>query len=51
MYILVKLAKALRILGFDTFYKNDISDKTIVDIAEKEQRIVLTRDAGLLKHK
>lgn len=46
-----KLAKALRILGFDTIYKNDISDKTIADLAEKEQRIVLTRDAGLLKHK
>ena len=46
-----KLAKALRILGFDTIYENDISDKTIVEVAEKEQRIVLTRDIGLLKHK
>ncbi len=46
-----KLAKALIILGIDTIYKNDFFDKCIVEIAEKEQRIVLTRDAGLLKHK
>jgi len=46
-----KLAKALRLLGFDTCYKNDYVDKTIVQIAEAEKRIVLTRDVNLLKHK
>ena len=46
-----KLAKALRILGFDTNYQNDYSDKSVVEIAEKSDRIVLTRDVGLLKHK
>lgn len=46
-----KLAKALRILGFDTDYQNDYSDKSVVEIAEKSDRIVLTRDVGLLKHK
>ncbi|MEJ7681829.1 MAG: Mut7-C RNAse domain-containing protein [Segetibacter sp.] len=46
-----KLAKALRILGFDTIYQNNYSDKSVVEIAEREQRIVLTRDVGLLKHK
>lgn len=46
-----KLAKALRILGFDTNYQNDYSDKSIVEIAEKAYRIVLTRDVGLLKPK
>lgn len=46
-----KLAKALRMLGFDTSYKNDYSDHTIADIAANENRIVLTRDIGLLKHK
>ncbi|WP_018614243.1 Mut7-C RNAse domain-containing protein [Segetibacter koreensis] len=46
-----RLARALRILGFDTLYKNDFSDKFIVEIAEIEQRVVLTRDIGLLKHK
>lgn len=46
-----KLAKALRILGFDTSYQNCFSDKLIVEIAEKEDCIVLTRNVGLLKHK
>ncbi|MCC9137818.1 Mut7-C ubiquitin/RNAse domain-containing protein [Pontibacter silvestris] len=46
-----KLAKALRMLGFNTLYQNDYTDKTIATIAEQENRIVLTRDVGLLKHK
>lgn len=46
-----KLAKALRMLGFDAVYENDYDDKTIAAKAEAEQRIVLTRDVGLLKHK
>lgn len=46
-----KLAKALRIFGFDTIYENNLPDKMVAGIAEKDQRIVLTRDKGLLKHK
>jgi uncharacterized protein len=46
-----KLAKLLRLLGFDTIYRNDFTDKAIVAIVKEEQRIVLTRDIGLLKHK
>lgn len=46
-----KLARGLRLLGVDTSYQNDYSDRLIVEIAEKEERIVLTRDIGLLKHK
>jgi len=46
-----KLARALRLFGFDTFYENNYSDKTIVELAEKEERIILTRDRNLLKHK
>jgi len=46
-----KLAKALRMLGFDTAYENNYADETIVDLADAEKRIVLTRDTGLLKHK
>lgn len=46
-----KLARALRMLGFDTSYENDYSDKAIAQIAETDKRIVLTRDVGLLKHK
>jgi uncharacterized protein with PIN domain len=46
-----KLAKALRILGFDACYQNDYDDKTIASLAAREKRLVLTRDIGLLKHK
>lgn len=46
-----KLAKALRMLGFDALYENDYDDRTIASTAESEQRIVLTRDVGLLKQK
>lgn len=45
-----KLARLLRMLGFDTLYRNDYGDAEIVDIAAHEQRIVLTRDRRLLHH-
>ncbi|QCR22667.1 Mut7-C RNAse domain-containing protein [Pontibacter sp. SGAir0037] len=45
------LAKNLRLLGFDTLYQNTYSDREIATIAEAENRIVLTRDVGLLKQK
>jgi uncharacterized protein with PIN domain len=43
-----KLAKLMRLLGFDSLYRNDYSDKEVVNIAVDEQRIVLTRDRRLL---
>jgi len=46
-----KLAKSLRMLGLDAMYKTNLSDKTIAEIAALEDRIVLTRDVGLLKHR
>ncbi len=45
-----KLAKKLRLLGFDTRFKNDYSDEEIVADSITEKRIILTRDIGLLKH-
>jgi uncharacterized protein with PIN domain len=44
-----KLATKMRLLGFDTLYENDYSDSQLADLANQEQRIVLTRDIGLLK--
>jgi uncharacterized protein with PIN domain len=44
-----KLARLLRMLGFDTAYKRDFDDKELVKLAVEENRIVLTRDRGLLK--
>lgn len=46
-----KLATLLRIAGFDTAYDNDLNDIELARIAEKEQRILLTRDTHLLKRK
>jgi uncharacterized protein with PIN domain len=46
-----KLARRLRMLGFDAAYDNRLEDKEIVDIAAREKRIVLTRDRKLLFRK
>lgn len=43
-----KLARLLRLLGFDTLFANSFSDKEIVELAASEQRIILTRDRRLL---
>lgn len=43
-----RLAKYLRAMGFDTLYRNNFSDTEIVEISNKEKRIILTRDKGLL---
>ncbi len=43
------LARYLRMLGFDTNYRNDYADKEIVKISLKEKRAILTRDVGILK--
>lgn len=45
-----KLARRLRLLGFDSLYRNDYEDEEIVEIAKKERRIILTRDIEMLKH-
>jgi len=44
-----KLAKLLRMYGFDTLYRNDYSDPEIIQIASNQKRIILTRDLGILK--
>ena len=46
-----KLARYLRLLGFDTLYERDYADADIAAISAAESRIVLTRDKGLLKRK
>ncbi|MCK7481405.1 MAG: Mut7-C ubiquitin/RNAse domain-containing protein [Candidatus Moduliflexus flocculans] len=45
------LAHMLRMAGFDTLYRNDYRDREIADIAEREGRIILTRDRELLKYR
>ena len=43
------LAKYLRMMGFDTIYKNDYNDEEIIEISSNERRTILTRDRGILK--
>ncbi|MCK5101281.1 MAG: Mut7-C ubiquitin/RNAse domain-containing protein, partial [Cyclobacteriaceae bacterium] len=45
-----KLAKYLRLLGFDTLYFNNLDDPEIIEIAKAKNRIILTRDLGILKN-
>jgi uncharacterized protein with PIN domain len=44
-----RLARLLRMLGFDTLYSNDYRDEQIRAIAQAQGRVVLTRDRELLK--
>ncbi len=46
-----KLAGYLRLLGFDTLYRNDFRDDELAELSSVEARILLTRDRGLLKRK
>jgi hypothetical protein len=43
-----KLAASLRLLGFDTLYRNDYADEELAEISACQQRMLLTRDKGLL---
>jgi uncharacterized protein with PIN domain len=45
-----KLARHLRLLGFDALYRNDYDDPTLVSVSVNDKRILLTRDVGLLKN-
>jgi uncharacterized protein with PIN domain len=44
-----RLAAYLRLLGFDSLYQNDFADEELARRSTGEQRILLTRDRGLLK--
>ena len=44
-----RLARGLRLLGFDSCYRNDFDDPDIIQRALREHRIILTRDRGLLQ--
>ena len=46
-----KLTRWLRLLGFDTAWRNDYSDRQVVEKAVEERRVILTRDRRLLFHR
>lgn len=46
-----RLAAYLRIAGIDTVYRTDASDHELVVTSAAQDRALLTRDVGLLKHR
>jgi len=48
--MLGRLARWLRVLGYDTWYDIAVADPVLVQLAQAEDRILLTRDRHLLQH-
>src|SRR5512136_3028751 len=46
-----RLAKWLRIAGFDVLYSNRFSDDELIEISNRDGRILLSRDTRLLVRK
>jgi uncharacterized protein len=46
-----RLARYLRLLGYDCWWRRDVSDEDLIAVALAEGRIILTRDRGLLKRR
>ncbi len=46
-----RLCAYLRLLGIDTLYSKTYSDEQIITLAVEQQRIILTRDIGILKNR
>lgn len=46
-----RLARRLRLLGFDALWSNDATDEQLVALSAGEGRTLLTRDRGLLKRR
>ncbi|OHV05317.1 Mut7-C RNAse domain-containing protein [Mycobacterium talmoniae] len=46
-----RLARLLRMLGFDVWWSHDADDAALAEISLSQQRILLTRDRGLLKRR
>ncbi|WP_417778797.1 Mut7-C RNAse domain-containing protein [Stutzerimonas xanthomarina] len=45
------LARLLRMAGFDTLFDNHYEDAAMTDLANREGRVLLTRDRALLMHR
>ena len=46
-----RLAAYLRMLGFDSLYRNDYDDEELAQVSAEQERILLTRDRRLLMRK
>lgn len=49
--MLGKLTKWLRILGYDTLYDKEASDRKLIELAAREKRILLTSDRELMRYR
>ena len=49
--MLGRLAKWLRLLGYDTRYDNSAADTALLRIAQAEERVLLTRDRSLARQR
>jgi len=45
-----KLARKLRLLGFDTYFESNLDDNEIIKMSLAENRIVLSRDKELINN-
>ncbi len=46
-----RLVKYLRLLGFDILYPKHLEDEELAELSAREERVLLTRDRGLLMRK
>jgi len=46
-----RLARRLRMMGYDTLFINGMDDDELVRVALKEERILLTKDTGILRRR
>jgi hypothetical protein len=46
-----KLARGLRMMGYDTLFFKDIDDAQLIDLALKEGRVLLTKDTQIVKRR
>ncbi|MEW6002041.1 MAG: Mut7-C RNAse domain-containing protein [Nitrospirota bacterium] len=49
--MLGRLARWLRLLGFDTLYSPELSDSKLLKLAREEGRFILTRDTRLINRR
>ena len=49
--MLGKLTKWLRVMGIDVMYDPDVIDAQLLQCAERQGRILLTRDGGLMRRR
>jgi uncharacterized protein len=49
--MLGRLARWLRVLGLDTAYDASLDDRALVELANREDRVLLTRDRHLLRER